>query len=75
MVIKDISRFKNRDLKRSVLLDPKLTNFILSPDNGIPAIEYNAEIELPSYKNDPYIGSLIEEIKSLMKMEDVRPQL
>jgi TFIIF-interacting CTD phosphatase-like protein len=73
MIIKDISRFKNRDMKRTVLLDPKPVNFILSPDNGVPVMEYNAEIELPSYKDDPYIGSLIEELKSLAKQEDVRP--
>ena len=45
MLIKDISRFKNRDIKRSVLLDPKPLNFLLNPENGLPCVEYNAELD------------------------------
>lgn len=44
MMIKDISRFKNRDLKKSVLFDPKHINFLITPDNGLPCYEYLAEI-------------------------------
>ena len=53
-MVKDITRFKNRDLSKSVLLDPKPTNFLLSPENGIPVVPYNAEIEFPDEERDPY---------------------
>lgn len=43
--VKDIARFKNRDLKRSVLLDPKYLSFMLTPDNGLPVIPYLAEFD------------------------------
>lgn len=35
-MIKDISRFKNRDPKKTILLDPQPLNFLLSPENGVP---------------------------------------
>jgi hypothetical protein len=31
MMIKDIGRFRNRDMKKSILLDPKPLNFLLNP--------------------------------------------
>lgn len=43
MLVKDISRFKNRNIKRSLLLDPKPSNYMLTPENCIPLIEYTAE--------------------------------
>ena len=42
-MIKDISRFKNRDIKRSVLLDPNAVNYIMTPENAMPVMEYIAE--------------------------------
>jgi len=42
-MIKDISRFKNRDIKRSVILDPKPVNYIMTPENSMPVMEYTAE--------------------------------
>jgi hypothetical protein len=42
-LIKDISRFRNRDIRRSVLLDPKPINFMMAPENSIPVFEYTAE--------------------------------
>lgn len=63
MMIKDIGRFKNRDIKRSMLIDPKPVNFLLTPDSGLPCIEYNAEFVLPNNEKDSYLLSLIEEIK------------
>jgi len=42
-LIKDISRFRNRDIKRSVLLDPKPINFLMTPENAFPVEEYKAE--------------------------------
>jgi hypothetical protein len=45
MMIKDVSRFRNRDIKKSILLDPKALNFLLTPENGLPCIEYTAEMD------------------------------
>jgi len=41
-MIKDISRFKNRDIKRMVMLDPKPVNYIMTPENSMPVMEYTA---------------------------------
>ena len=43
LLLKDISRFQNRDLKRSVLMDPRPINFIMTPENGYPVVPFNAE--------------------------------
>lgn len=75
MLIKDISRFKNRDLKKSILIDPKPLNFLLTPENGLPCIEYNAELDFAGFNEDPYLLTLREELKKLVKMDDVRPYL
>ena len=42
-LIKDISQFRNRNIKRSLLLDPKPTNFMMTPENCIPVDEYTSE--------------------------------
>ena len=75
--VKDIARFKTRDIKRSVLLDPKPLSFMVSPENGMPIIPYTAEYDSQTEFNekDDYLLSLMEEIKELMKMDDVRPYL
>lgn len=52
MMVKDITRFKNRDPKKSILLDPQPINFLLSPENGLPAIPYNAEMEIEEEKDN-----------------------
>jgi len=44
-LLKDVSRFRNRDIRRTVLLDPKPINFMMAPENSIPIFEYNAEYE------------------------------
>lgn len=49
-MIKDISRFKNRDIRRSIILDPKPVNYIMTPENSMPVMEYTAEYA--SGKND-----------------------
>jgi TFIIF-interacting CTD phosphatase-like protein len=74
MIIKDITRFKNRDMKKSILIDSKNVNFILSPENGLPMTEYNAELEMPG-EDDPNMLAIIEEIKEIMKKDDVRTYL
>ena len=50
-LIKDITRFKNRDIKRSVLLDPKPTNYMMAPENSMPIIEYTADYEAVGEKD------------------------
>ena len=46
-LIKDISRFRNRNIKRSILLDPKPSNYMMTPENCIPILEYTAETIKP----------------------------
>lgn len=43
--VKDIARFKTRDIKRSVLIDAKHLSFMMTPENGLPVIAYNAEYD------------------------------
>jgi hypothetical protein len=61
-MIKDVGRFRNRDIKRTVLLDPKPMNFILNPDNGIPIVEYSAEFLMPNGQKETYLLGLMEEL-------------
>lgn len=75
MLIKDISRFSNRDPKRSVLLDPNPVNFIMAPENGIPVVPYQANEDLNHTDKDQYLLTLIEDIEELKKQQDVRPYL
>jgi TFIIF-interacting CTD phosphatase-like protein len=42
-LIKDISQFRNRNIERMVLIDPKPTNYMMTPENAIPVIPYTAE--------------------------------
>ncbi len=74
MMIKDITRFKNRDPKRTILLDPLPINFILSPENGLPAIPYNAEMETPGVK-DNYLEFICPLIDQFCELDDVRVEL
>jgi hypothetical protein len=75
MMVKDITRFKNRDPKRSVLMDSQHLNFLFSPENGLPIIEYRAEMDSPPGETDPYLLSIIEELKEIMTLDDVRPYI
>ena len=75
-MIKDISRFKNRDIRRTVLLDPKPVNYIMTPENSMPVMEYTAEYA--SGKNDmtdDHLLGLIDELEDIKDVEDVRPAL
>ena len=55
-MIKDITRFKNtRDMKKSILLDPNPLNFMLSPENGLPFVGYNAEMHTELADKDEYL--------------------
>lgn len=75
-MIKDISRFKsNRDMKRSVLLDPNPLNFMLAPENGLPFVGYSAELATVMIDKDEYLLGMMEHIKDLAKHEDVRAYL
>ena len=75
--VKDISRFKNRDIRRSVLLDPRPLSFMLTPENGMPVLPFRAEYDAQTEfkEKDDYLLSLIEVIDNLKKLDDVRPFL
>jgi len=72
-LIKDVSRFKNRDIRRTILLDTKPTNFMMTPENALPVFEYTAEYA--QKEKDSHLLSIIEELKELHDLEDVRPAL
>ena len=83
-LIKDISRFRNRNIKRSILLDPKPSNYMMTPENCIPILEYTAESIKPQNlkgkdesedMKDPYLLSVIQELDEIKDLEDVRPTL
>mmetsp|Transcript_2516 Transcript_2516/g.4233 ORF Transcript_2516/g.4233 Transcript_2516/m.4233 type:complete len:159 (-) Transcript_2516:25-501(-) len=75
-LLKDISQFKNRDMKRSILVDSQPTNFILTPENVLPAIKYNGESSSdPKAPKDPFLLQLIDELEGLKAMDDVRGHL
>jgi TFIIF-interacting CTD phosphatase-like protein len=42
-LIKDISRFRNRDIARSILMDPRPINFMMTPENAIPMVPYSPD--------------------------------
>ena len=75
-LIKDIFRFRNRDIRRSVLLDPKPINFMMTPENAIPVFEYTAEYQSKSDQDkDGHLLGLIEELEEIKDLEDVRVAL
>ena len=84
-LIKDISRFKNRNIKRSILLDPKPQNYMLTPENCILIQQYTAENLDPQHlegyegnvepNKDPHLLQLIGELEEYKELEDVRPIL
>lgn len=73
--LKDIGRFKNRRLERSVLADPDPLNFALTPENGLPIMPYKGENFNDNDEKDGYLLTVIDEIEELRKMGDVRPYL
>ncbi len=73
--IKDISRFKNRNMGRSVLADPDTLNFAMTPENGLPIMAYKGENFVDDGSKDDYLLTVIEEIEELKEMEDVRTYL
>lgn len=57
-------------------MDSKPINFMMTPENAIPVMEYNASFATEAdEKNDPYLQTLIEEIDEIKDFEDVRPVL
>ena len=75
-MIKDITRFKAvRDMKRSVLIDPNPLNFILSPENGLPFVGYNAELHTAGTDKDEYLIGMTDIIKEVEGQQDVRAYL
>ena len=73
--VKDVTRFKNRDVKRSLLVDPDPTSFLIAPDNGLPGSEYTAEFEMPKEYTDDYLKELAAELEHLAGERDVRKYL
>jgi TFIIF-interacting CTD phosphatase-like protein len=73
--LKDISRFKNRSMARSVLADPDTLNFALTPENGLTIMPYKGENFSDNDLKDEYLLSVIDEIEELRKTPDVRPYL
>ena len=75
--VKDIARFKNRDMRRSVLLDSRPLSFMLTPENGMPAMPYIADYDAQTEfgEKDDYLLTLIEDIEKLKPLDDVRPYL
>ena len=65
--IKDISRFKNRNIKRSILADPKPLNFLMTPENGVPVLPYEARGDYVDSEKDDYLLMLIEDIEEIRK--------
>lgn len=82
-LIKDISRFRNRNIKRSILLDSKAQNYMMTPENCIPISEYTAESvdpkQLEGYagnvdpEKDTFLMQLVNELDEYKDLEDVRP--
>lgn len=72
-MLKDISRFVkndasgNRDIKRSVLLDPNPLNFMLTPENGMPFMAYTAELHTGVGEKDEYLMGMQGYIDELIK--------
>ena len=73
--LKDISRFKNRRLERSVLADTDTLNFAMTPENGLPIMPYSGENHNDSDEKDEYLKSVIMELEELRALPDVRPYL
>ena len=63
--LKDISRFKNRSMERSVLADPDTLNFALTPENGLPIMPYKGENFNDNGEKDQYLTAVIEELEEL----------
>ena len=61
-MVKDITRYKNRDIRRSVILDPKPTNYMMAPENSLPIFEYTAEYDTKNEK-DPYVSKDLSILK------------
>ena len=77
-LVKDISRFRNRDIRRCVLLDSKPTNYMMTPENAIPIVPYTAEYvedEERKSRGDNFLVTLTEELEEIKDLEDIRPTL
>jgi len=76
-MMKDISRFQNRDIRRMLLIDSKPVNFIMTPENVIPAIEYTAEFDTKEKIGavDTNLLEIMDDIESIKEFEDIRPAL
>ena len=63
-----------------VLIDPKPTNYMMTPENAIPVIPYTAEftqmdLNGKESQKDMHLLQLISELEEIKDLEDVRPAL
>jgi len=66
--VKDLSLFeKYRPLSRCILLDAKVFNFIINPDNCIPGVEYIADEE---HSKDDFLLTVISDLETVIKLND-----
>lgn len=69
LYVKDLTIFKNRNLKNLVLIDNAAYSYSLQLDNGIPILPFY------SNKKDSELRELADFLFSLAHVEDVRPIL
>jgi len=69
LYVKDLTIFKNRNLKHLVLIDNAAYSYSLQLDNGIPIIPFY------SNKKDSELHELAAFLLTLVDVEDVRPVL
>lgn len=62
-------------MKRSIILDPNPLNFMLSPENGLPIVGYNAELHTAGQSKDEYLIGVTLILKEILALQDVRPYL
>ena len=57
-------------------MDPKPTNFMMTPENCLPVFAYTADYS-PNTEDekDPHLLNLIDELETLKHADDVRPIL
>lgn len=52
-------------MSRSLLIDPNPLNFIMSPENGLPFVGYNAELHTSMAEKDEYLIGMTDIIKEI----------
>jgi len=50
-----------------LIIDPKPISFLVTPDNGLPAQEYNGEEDETNTAKDTYLLDLAEDLEGFKK--------